>query len=397
VAAEMVAADRQATRHVVLVGAGHAHVEVLRSFAASAPAGVSLTLITRTRHTPYSGMLPGLIAGLYRFEETHIDTQPLASAAGANYVHAEVVGLDLSSRLVLCRDAAPVAYDILSFDIGSTPNTEGSPGASAHAIPVKPIDGFLSRFDSLIDRVRGRGRTSRIVVVGGGAAGVELMLSIERRLRAAMIQAGLGAEILDFTLVSASADILPSFPDRFRSKFRRLLQRRGIRLMLNTPVMEVAPREICIEGHPALVADEVLWVTQAAAPRWLEATGLPLSRHGFIEVDDTLRVPGEQDIFAVGDVAAFLPRSLPKSGVYAVRQGPVLADNIRRLATGERLRGYAPQRETLYLVSTGERHAIGTRNGFVVEGDWVWRFKDWLDRRWMRRYQTINRRESPHR
>lgn len=387
-AADMVGASRP-PQNVVLVGAGHAHVEVLRSFAESPPPDVSLTLITRSRYTPYSGMLPGLIAGNYRLEETRIDTRPLAVAAGARFLQSEAVGLDLESRSVMCRDAAAVPYDIVSLDIGSTPTIGGIPGAADHAIPVKPIDGFLDRFEALRHRVMRRSAGSHIVVVGGGAAGVELALSMQRRLSVEMAAAGLQSGV-QFTLVSASAAILTTFPARFQRKFERVLGERGIAIVTDARVTEVRPGHIQIEGHPGLSADEVVWATEAAAPEWLGATALELDPRGFIAIDPTLRAVGNHNVFAVGDVAAFLPRKLPKSGVYAVRQGPVLAQNIRRLVVGEELRHYSPQQDALYIVSTGERHAIATRNGLVVEGDWVWTFKNWLDRRWMRRYQRYS-------
>ena len=142
------------------------------------------------------------------------------------------------------------------------------------------------------------------------------------------------------------------------------------------------------EKHAPIPADEILWATRAGAPPWLKGTGLALDADGFVQVDACLRAVGHADVFAAGDVAAFGPRDLPKSGVYAVRAGPVLADNIRRTLTGRRLRPFRPQRDALYLVSTGERHAVGTRNGLVIEGDWVWRWKDWIDRRFMRRFKT---------
>lgn len=227
-------------------------------------------------------------------------------------------------------------------------------------------------------------------MIGGGAAGVELALSIQQRLSAEMAAAGLEPDLLKLELVCASADILPSFPDKFRNKFRRVLGERGVAIIANARVTAVVPGAVQIEGRAAVAVDEVLWVTEAAAPEWLGTTGLSLDLHGFIEIDATLRAAGHHEVFSVGDVAAFLPRKLPKSGVYAVRQGPVLATNIRRLVDGKELCRYSPQHEALYLVSTGKRHAIGTRNGFVVEGDWVWRFKDWLDKRWISRYQFSN-------
>jgi len=277
-AAPVVEAGHGRLQHVVLVGAGHAHVEVLRSFAMSRPAGVRLTLITRAWNALYSGMLPGVIAGLYPVKEAHIDTRPLAAAAGATVVRAEAVGLNLNSRHVLCRDLPPVPYDVASFDIGSTPNTEGVAGAADHAIPVKPIDGFLSRFEALRHRVRERAGGSRIVLVGGGAGGIELVLSVERRLRAEATEADPRSRPLKFAVVCASATILPEFPASFRRRCRRILQSRDIDLIENARVTAVAPGRVHIGEDRAVPADEVLWVTEAAAPKWLGPTGLCLDQ-----------------------------------------------------------------------------------------------------------------------
>src|SRR5262245_56234175 len=177
-------------KDVVLIGAGHAHVAVLRMFGMNPLPGVRFTLITREVHTPYSGMLPGLIAGTYDFDQAHIDTGPLARFAGARLYQDEVIGLDLAERKVLCANRPPVPYDLLSFNIGSTPNTEQVLGASEHAIPVKPIDGFLRRFEALKARVLARKGRTRLVVVGAGAGGVELLLSTERRLQREVSRAG---------------------------------------------------------------------------------------------------------------------------------------------------------------------------------------------------------------
>src|SRR5262247_792601 len=176
-------------KDVVLVGAGHSHVTVLRMFGMKPIPGVRLTLISREVHTPYSGMLPGLIAGHYGFDDAHIDTRPLTRFAGARLYQDEVVGLDLAGRHVICGHRPPVPYDLLSINIGSTPNTGDVPGASEHAIPVKPIDGFLGRFDALSARVLARKGRARIALVGAGAGGVELLLSVEHRLRGAIARA----------------------------------------------------------------------------------------------------------------------------------------------------------------------------------------------------------------
>ena len=373
-------------RHVVLVGAGHAHVEVLRSFAESPPADITLTLVTRSRHAPYSGMLPGLIAGLYREDESRIDTLPLAQSAGAAIVQASADGLDISGRYLACEGRPPIPYDVLSVDIGSTTDLSGIPGAGEHTIPVRPIDSLSQRFEALRRRaLNGRGAT-RIAVVGGGAAGVELVLSVAHRLRA---DAGSFGARLKFVLVSGTPSILPDFVPSFGERFKTVLRERGIELVTGALVVAVEPGRLIVEGRAAVPADIVLWMTGAAAPKWLRSTSLPLDPNGFISVESTLKVRGIDNIFAAGDIASFTPRGLAKSGVYAVREGPVIARNIRRLLAGKALEEYRPQRHTLYLVSTGTRHAIGTRNGIVVAGNWVWHCKDWIDRRWISRYQTV--------
>ena len=208
-------------KDVVLVGAGHSHVTVLRMFGMKPIPGVRLTLITREVHTPYSGMLPGLIAGHFGFDDAHIDTGPLARFAGARLYQDEAVELDLAGRRVICRTRPPVPYDLLSLNIGSTPNTAGVPGASEHAIPVKPIDGFLRRFKALQERVLARKGRSAVALVGAGAGGVELLLAVEHRLRQAVRHAGFDADGLSFVLVSGDANILPSFPAAFRARSRR--------------------------------------------------------------------------------------------------------------------------------------------------------------------------------
>jgi selenide, water dikinase len=388
-------ASHPVLKDVVLVGAGHAHVQVLRRFGMQPVAGVRFTLISRELHTPYSGMLPGMIAGHYGFDDAHIDTGPLARFAGARLYQDEVVDLDLAERRVICRHRPSVPFDLLSLNIGSTPNTADVPGAAGHAIPVKPIDGFLGRFEALVARVLARKGRTRLALVGAGAGGVELLLSVEHRLRREATRAGFDAGGLSFVLVSDVPEILPGFPAAFRARFHVILAARGIAVVTGAPVIMVEAGRLVLDGHAPVAADEILWTTQAAPARWLAKAGLPLDARGFLEVEDTLRVAGHDGVFAAGDTIAFKTRELPKSGVYAVRAGPVLADNIRRALTGRPLRLFRPQRRALYLVSTGERCAVGTRNGVTVEGAWVWRWKDWIDRRFMRRFNELPEMPKP--
>lgn len=385
-------------KDVLLVGAGHANVAVLRRFGMRPIPGVRLTLLTREAHTPYSGMLPGLVAGAYAFDAAHIDVGPLCRFAGARLYRDEAVGLDPHGQRLFCRDRPPIPYDVLALDIGSRPNTGLVPGAEAHAIPVKPIDGFLARFEALRERVRTRSGGSRVVLVGGGAGGVELLLAVERRLRADLSEAGRDPATLVCTLIAGASGLLPRFPPAFRARFAAILAARGIAVLAGARVTAVEADRLHLRDGAgetqSLPADEVLWTTQAAASGWLRESGLVLDAEGFIAVDAQLRASGQEAVFAAGDTASFMPRGLPKSGVYAVRAGPVLAGNIRALLTGRKLRAYRPQRDALYIVSTGAGSAVATRNGFTFGGETpagrlAWRWKDAIDRRFMRRFNEL--------
>jgi selenide,water dikinase len=375
-------------KDLVLVGGGHAHVSVLRRFGMAPLPGLRLTLIARDVHTPYSGMLPGYVAGLYAHEDCHIDLGPLARFAGARLYHAEVEGIDLGERRVLVRGRPPVAFDLLSINAGSRPRTIDVPGAAEHALAVKPIDLFLKQWDALTARVLASAGTFRLCVVGGGAGGVELALSTQHRLRELLAARGDDPGRVRYALLTRGPEILPTHNAGVRARFVRVLAERGIDLRTDHTVVEVTAAEVRAAGREPVAADAVLWVTDAAAPAWAGAAGLAVDDLGFIHVDACLQSVSHPGVFAAGDNAA-LPDPRPKSGVFAVRQGPVLADNLRRAATGRPLRPYRAQRHFLGLISTGDRYAVASRGNWSAEGALLWRWKDWIDRRFMRRFNEL--------
>jgi selenide, water dikinase len=372
----------------VLVGGGHAHVAVLRRFGMEPVPGLRLTLITRDVHTPYSGMLPGFVAGHYGYDDCHIDLGPLARFAGARLYHAEVEGLDLGAWQVRVSGRPPVSFDLLSINTGSRPRTLDVPGAAEHALPAKPIDRFLAHWEALLGRVLARRGPFRTVVVGGGAGGVELALATQYRLRQRLQEAGDDPGRLRYVLLTRGPEILPTHNPGVRRRFRRVLAERGIELRTDHEVVEVTASEVRAAGRDPIAADAVLWVTDAAAPSWPREAGLAVDAGGFIQVDARLQSLSHPGVFAAGDVAA-LPSARPKSGVFAVRQGRVLADNLRRAATGRPLRPYRPQRRFLGLISTGDRYAVASRGGWSLEGAWLWRAKDWIDQRFMARFNEL--------
>jgi len=383
------AATTPIVRDIVLVGGGHSHVGVLRMFAMQPLAGVRLTVVCTDTDTPYSGMLPGYIAGHYDFEAVHIDLRRLAEFAGARYFRDEVVGIDRSARKVLCRTRPPLPYDLLSINIGSTPQLSRVTGASEHALPVKPIRRFNERWLALLARVRAHAGATTIAVVGAGAGGVELTLAMQYRLRGELAALGRDPDALHFHLFSAAANILPTHNAAVRGAFERVLAERRVAIHRGAEVVEVAVGRLQARNGETLAADEIIWVTQAGGAPWLRDSGLALDGEGFIRVRDTLQSESDPLIFAAGDCAALIDQPLEKAGVFAVRMGKPLAINLRRALLCQPLRGYHPQRRWLALISTGDRHAVASRGRFFARGDWVWRWKDWIDRRFMRRFTEL--------
>lgn len=373
-----------AVKEIVLVGGGHAHVHVLRAFGMRPDPAVRLTLIARDLETPYSGMLPGHVAGLYARDDIHIDLQRLARATGTRLIHAEAVGLDRAAKRVLLRGRPPIAYDLVSLDTGIVPAMDAIDGAADHALPVKPIGSFLDRFDALLVRCAAPDGPRHVAVVGGGAGGVELLLSVRTRLRAAARD----PDAFTFRLVT-DGDLLPGHNVAVRAAFARVLRRRGIAVTVNRRVTAVRADRLVLDDGADLPCDAALVVTAAAPPPWFRATGLALDTGGFVAVTPTLQSANDADVFAVGDCAAMIESPREKAGVFAVRQGPPLARNLRARAHDRPLTAYRPQRRYLALISTGERHAIASRGGWKAEGDWLWRLKDVIDRRFMAMYRDL--------
>jgi selenide,water dikinase len=381
--------EQPVLRDIVLIGGGHSHVGVLKRFGMQPQPGVRLTLICTNTHTPYSGMLPGYIAGHYDYDQVHIDLARLAGFAGARLLRDEVVGIDRAAGHVLCRHRPPVPYDLASINIGSTPQVSGVPGAAEHAVPVKPIYQFNQRWLSLLARVRSHPGRTTIAVVGGGAGGVELTLAMQYRLRQELQALGRNPDELTFHLLNKGPELLPTHNPRVRQRFTQVLTERGVVLHANAEVQAVMAGQLRTANGEWLAADEVVWVTQAGGPAWLRGTGLALDERGFIQVNAQLQTVTDPKIFAAGDIASFVGRPLEKAGVFAVRMGPPLADNLRRSVLGQPLKAYRPQRRWLALISTGDRHAVASRGGLGFWGDWVWRWKDAIDQRFMRAFSEF--------
>ena len=376
-------------RELILIGGGHSHVILLRRLGMKPVPGLQVTLISPDTRTPYSGMLPGMVAGHYTEDEIHIDLLPLVRFAGARFIQARVLSVDPEARTVRCAGRPDLRYDIVSIDIGITPALD-VPGAGGRVIAVKPIDELLEKWQGFVQRVS-QGRVSTVGFVGAGAGGVELALAVHHRV------SKMGAGPIGWHLVSDGDDILPGYPGRVRERFRAICAARGIEVHNGFRVASVADGRLVSETGAQIAVDETFWVTSAAPQPWLRDTGLRLDDQGYIAVGPTLQSVSHPHVFAVGDTASMVDDPRPKAGVYAVRQGPPLDRNIRRLLQDLPPRPFHPQQEFLSLVSTGDRSAVASRNGRSLSGPWVWRWKDWIDRRFMARFSDLPTMRAPAR
>jgi selenide,water dikinase len=375
-------------KDLVLIGGGHAHVSVLKKFAMQPLPGLRLTLITRDIHTPYSGMLPGYIAGLYDFDQCHIDLGPLARFAQARLYHGSLEYIDTNIQQVHVTGRPPVAYDLLSINSGSRPGVNKVPGAENYALVAKPIDIFLQRWEALQQKILASQGIFRIIVIGGGAGGVELALASQYKLQNLLRAHGDDPARIEYKLLTSGSEILNTHNAGVRATFTATLKQRNIELLLHHNVSEITEKFVIVEDKQDIPADAVIFVTNASSPAWPEASGLAVDEHGFIRVNQYLQSVSHENIFAGGDVVS-LPDPRPKSGVFAVRQGPILAKNLRQSALGHPLKKYHPQKRFLGLITTGNQYAVASWGAFSAQGRWIWKWKDWIDRAFMDKYNVL--------
>ena len=368
-------------RHLVLVGGGHAQVSVLRDLAMAPIPGLRTTLVSRDILTPYSGMLPGYLEGLYHRDEITIDLSHLARHAGARFIAASVTGIDPAARTLAIEGRPPVAYDVLSVNIGSNTDLAGIEGAEEHAIPVKPISTLLGR----IEPVLAGGRTRSMAIVGGGAAGVECALALRQRHPDSPI-----------ILIQRGNRLCPEYPAEASRLLLAELRRHSITAMIGAAVTRIDAGRLTLEDGTVLEADLPLVITAGAPPAWLGSTGLPLDDRGFIRVGASLEVEGVDGVFAAGDIASLTADPRPKAGVFAVRAGRHLAANIRRKLLGRKLRPWKPQGRYLALVGTGGARAMAVRGNTSIRlGRLGWWWKEHIDRKFMDRYSDLPAMAAP--
>jgi pyridine nucleotide-disulfide oxidoreductase family protein len=402
------------SKDLVLIGGGHSHAIVLKMFGIKPLPGVRLTLISDVSHAPYSGMLPGHVAGFYDYNECHIDLRSLCEFAECQIFIDRAIAIDFNKNQVICQNRPPVNFDLLSIDIGSTPATLSIPGAAEYAIPAKPVPEFLANWNQLItERQNHPENPLRIAIVGGGAGGVELALNMQSRLGKEEVrwkseegrrkrEEKLEKLSLEIHLFHSGAELMPTHNHKVRRRLTEILISRGIEVHLMEKVSAINKQESSeIEEHKRcpipnyqiscksglkLKCDRIFWVTQASAANWIKESGLATDSNGFIQVNDCLRSISHPHVFAAGDICTMVNYPRPKAGVFAVRQGKPLFENLQQFLLGKSLKLFAPQPQYLGLIGTGNKRAIASRGNFMWESRLLWYWKDWIDRKFMQNF-----------
>ncbi|HAC65902.1 MAG TPA: FAD-dependent oxidoreductase [Cyanothece sp. UBA12306] len=383
------------THDLVLIGGGHSHAIALKLWGMNPLPGVRLTLITDTTHTPYSGMLPGHVAGFYNFEKTHLDLPRLARFSGAKFCLDQAISLDLINNKVICANSSPISFDYLSIDIGSTPNIINVPGASEYAIAAKPVPGFLIAWNNLIKKVINHPEESySISIVGGGAAGVELALNMQSRLSEILQQAHQPLDNLNINLLHQGESLLTGHNIWVSQKLEKIFHQRKINLYLQQKVIKILPisqntYQLECESKLKINCNIIFWVTQASAANWIKKSGLATDQRGFILVNNYLQSISHPHIFAAGDIATIKNYPRPKAGVFAVRQGKPLFNNLQNTILGKSLKGYYPQKFYLSLIGTGDKNVILSWAFLGFQSSILWYWKDYIDRKFMDQFKNL--------
>jgi selenide,water dikinase len=376
--------ERLPRRHVVLLGIGHTHAHLVRMWKMHAPPDTALTCLSDHAIATYSGLLPAVLAGQFAPAAMEIDLVRLCASAGARLLTEPVTGIDAQGRQVLFADRPPVAFDVLSIGIGSTSSFAGLTVDGQTLVAIKPMQSFLDRLRAaLVSGDRGAAnRDLRVVVVGGGVAGIEIAACLPPFVAAH------ARRPLSLHIVTRSDTVLPGLVPRARRMIVGQLQRRGVRFTTGQAVDRVTPAAVILRDGTAIDADVVVWVAGAAPPPLIGKLGLALDSRGFIATDATLQTTSAANVFAVGDSGSILGENIAKAGVYAVRQGPVLWRNVIAALEGRPLHEYKPQRSFLKLINLGDGRAVGQWKQLAMQGRGLLRLKHRIDTRFMDLYQV---------
>lgn len=362
---------------LLLLGGGHAHLAVLKQFENGIPLGWRVQLVSPYQQQTYTGMLPGWIAGHYSLRECQIDLKKLCEGVGVELIIDTAIDIDAEFQTVKRGNGEQLEYDLLSIDIGGETDIGSFTLSSAQLVPIRPLNGFIQKWTEII-RALEQGKSLRIAVVGGGAAGVELALAMQ------YIKKKLNLP-LEIDFVCSARGILPGFAASVIGLAQQAIIRSG--LVQHLAKAEQLATGLALANGDVIYPDFIIAATGVRAPTFLRSSKLTLNQHGFIAVNEAQQSTSHHNVFAAGDIGSTLIEHA-KSGVHAVRAGPVLAQNLFDVMKGSLpKRLYKTRKVTLYLLATGPQHAVASWGHLSAQGHWVWRWKCWIDKKFISKYQ----------
>jgi pyridine nucleotide-disulfide oxidoreductase family protein len=369
-------------KHLVLVGGGHSHLFVLQYLTHIALHEVRVTLITPSRWQEYSGMLPGWMARIYQSDECRIDLVPLLTQAGIQFIEDSIIGMDAEKRYVCLSDGTTISYDLLSLDVGSESDLEWLQALGDKLVPLRPLAEFRTAWLDIVRECHDH-LNFKLAVVGGGAAGVEVALAAAKTLREQNFAS-------QFILVAGLRGVLPDHAPR--------VQRAALKALAEANIDVVNERSVgtnnalLLSDGRVLYADKVIAATGSKPALWLRLSKLELDSDGYVLVDAHHRSLSHHDVFAAGNLCSRIDVKLPRSGVHAVRVGPVLAHNLHAALKQQPLMNYKPKSKSksLYLLSCSNGRAILSWGAWSTVGRWAWYLKDHIDRRFIKRFSQTS-------
>lgn len=349
-------------KHLVMLGAGHAHLHLLATLSAQPLAGVQITLVTPSPNPLYSGMVPGFVAGHYPLEDCVIPLAPFLKNTAISWLQRSARGLDVTTRTVTLDDGSTLHYDVLSINSGPVQDRQKievmMPGAREHALFVRPIEVFGALWPKVV--ALAQQKPLRVALIGGGTTGFELACAVTHRLPGASV-----------TLLSGDAPVGANYPSTVQAMVAQALKTRHI-TVIQERCVGIAAGEVTLASGARLACDVPIIAIGAQAPTWLQGSGLALDDQGFVMVDAFQRSTSQPEVFAAGD---------------AVRAGPPLTQNLRAVLAGIAPKACTPRKKTLHLLSCGDQRAIASWGNWSAQGRWLGWLKDWLGRGFVQKYR----------